>query len=185
MAVVDEIGVLDREAATKRSSRRSAAAADMTGVAIRASRRDGPQPNAATVALWNAVLDRDRRFDRYFVYGVRSTHVYCRPSCPSRRPSRVNTTFFASPEDARGDSYRACKRCNPDHVLRDERVLRMVRMTCDAFDESPDELPTLNELAKKVGTTSGRLHRVFKKLVGITPKQFGDARRMERLKAAL
>ncbi|MDA1096822.1 MAG: methylated-DNA--[protein]-cysteine S-methyltransferase, partial [Chloroflexi bacterium] len=108
-----------------------------------------------------------------------------RPSGPRRRPSRVNTTFFASPEDARADGYRACKRCNPDRVVRDETALRMVRLACDAFDQSPDEPPTLDELANRVGTTAGHLHRVFKKLVGITPRQFGDARRMERLKTGL
>ena len=135
--------------------------------------------------LWRAVLNRDARYDGAFVYAVRSTHIYCRPSCPSRRPGPEKVVFYPVPEAAEQAGYRSCRRCTPDRTLANDPRLRMVRAVCRYVDESPDDVPTMDEIAAHLHESPHRLQRVFKRVMGITPRQYADARRVERVKANL
>lgn len=133
---------------------------------------------------WVAVLSRDRRCDGRFVYAVSSTRVYCRPSCPSRRPTRNHVTFFDSVQRAEAAGYRACRRCRPQSPAgseAEERVERARRY----LDEHTDEPIRLRRLAAQVGLSPFHLQRTFTKLVGLSPKAYQDAKRMERFTASL
>src|SRR5262245_4069860 len=139
------------------------------------------EPMTSDETRWQAVLDRDPRAD--FVYGVSTTQVYCRPSCPSRRPRRDRVRFFGAPEDAERDGYRACRRCRPADAARDGRVAR-VDAAC-AVIASAEVQPSLADLAAKVHTTPDTLRRDFQRVLGVTPKQYADALRIERLRDGL
>jgi len=137
---------------------------------------------------WRAVLTRDARLDGSFVYGVTSTGVYCRPSCPSRRPNRSRVVFFGGPEGAeaaRRKGFRACRRCRPDAPPADDATLRKVALACRIIDEHPEGSPALRELGDEVGLSPHHLQRTFKRIVGVTPRQYGDERRFGRLKQQL
>ena len=134
---------------------------------------------------WQAVLARDRRFDAAFVYGVRSTGIYCRCSCPSRRPGREQVVFFPGRQAAEEEGFRACRRCRPDQKLLADRQLEMARATCRHIEESQEGTPTLAQLSRAVGASPGHLQRVFKRLLGVTPRQYADSCRQDRFKARL
>lgn len=123
---------------------------------------------------WQAVLARDRRFDGAFVYAVRSTRIYCRPSCASRRPRRTQVTFFPIPEAAEREGFRACKRCHPADAAGSDPALALVREACRSLDAG--QKPAGDRL---------KLARVFKRVLGITPRQYADARRVTRFKQEL
>ncbi len=133
---------------------------------------------------WTAVLGRDRSWDGQFVYAVRTTGVYCRPSCPSRRPRRTNVAFFATPAEAEHSGYRPCRRCRP-HASTGTPTERSVAAARDYLDGHGDGPVTLRELAREVGLSPSYLQRVFTRLTGMSPKAYGDAARRERLKARL
>jgi AraC family transcriptional regulator of adaptative response/methylated-DNA-[protein]-cysteine methyltransferase len=134
-------------------------------------------------AAWNAVLAHDRRFDGRFVYAVTSTGVFCRPSCPSRRPRPDRVQFYASPVEAQAAGYRACRRCQPlEAGLGDDRRVRIVR---EFIEQHADEPVTLARLARLVRTSPQRLQRSFRQAMGVTPKAYMTARRLERLKTSL
>jgi len=143
-------------------------------------------------ARWEAVRARDRAADGSFVYAVRSTGIYCRPSCPSRKPNREQVMFFPLPEAAEQQGFRACQRCRPRTArLRDPRIEAVARV-CREIDEriladsSTDETRlTLASLGKKVGLNAHQLERAFRSAMGITPRQYADAQRMRRLKSQL
>ena len=134
---------------------------------------------------WRAVLARDRRFDAAFVYAVRSTSIYCRSSCPSRRPRREQVVFFPGPQAAEKGGFRACRRCHPDQQLPVDRQLELVRAACRHIRENQDGTPTLAQLSCALGVSPGHLQRVFKRLLGVTPRQYADACRQDRFKARL
>src|SRR5213078_1782179 len=113
---------------------------------------------------WQAVLARDRRFDGSFVYAVRSTGIYCRPSCASRRPRRGQVTFFPIPEAAEREGYRACRRCHPTQADGGDPAIALVREACRALDAHASGTPRLDR----------RLLRAFKRILGITPRQYRD-----------
>jgi AraC family transcriptional regulator of adaptative response/methylated-DNA-[protein]-cysteine methyltransferase len=139
-----------------------------------------PDPDAA----WNAVLARDAAFDGRFVFAVSTTGVYCRPSCPARRPRREHVSFFAGPGHAETAGFRPCLRCRPASEEPPDAV-RAVRRAV-AFLETHAEAPVpLERLARAAGLSPFHLQRTFKKLVGVTPKRYADARRADRLKALL
>lgn len=141
-------------------------------------------PSVNADRAWVAVLNRDRRGDGRFVYAVSSTHVYCRPSCPSRRPTRNHVTFFDSVQRAEAAGFRACLRCRPQSVAgsqTEERVERARRY----LDEHTDEPVTLRRLAAQVGLSPFHLQRTFTNLVGLSPKAYQDAKRMKRFTASL
>src|SRR4051812_37586075 len=129
---------------------------------------------------WLAVLARDDRDD--FVYAVRTTRVYCRPSCPSRRPRPDNVAFFPRGADAEVDGYRACRRCRPDAPATDERVAR-VEAACRLFDHGDGA--RITEVAATLGVSADALRRDFGRVLGVSPKQYADAKRVDRLRAEL
>lgn len=130
---------------------------------------------------WKAVLSRDSRWDGRFVYAVSSTGIYCRPSCPSRRPRRDHVVFFDLPEVAESAGFRSCRRCRPQAVPYDPRMEK-VRQAVRFIDSRTEAPPTLAELSAHVGTSPYHLHREFKKIMSITPRQYADARRLKRFK---
>jgi len=134
---------------------------------------------------WEVVLARDSRFDGAFVFAVRSTGIYCRPSCPSRRPNRRHVVFFNLPEAAEDAGFRACRRCRPGEPISDHPAIDKVRAICRAIDEHSDGTLTLTELAARLGGSPYHLQRTFKRVMGITPRQYADARRLDRLKKNL
>jgi AraC family transcriptional regulator of adaptative response/methylated-DNA-[protein]-cysteine methyltransferase len=134
---------------------------------------------------WRIVLARDRRFDGAFVYGVRSTGVYCRPSCPSRRPRRAQVAFFPGAAAAEQAGFRPCRRCHPDGIAPDHRGADEVREACRLIDAHPDDTATLPALAARCGTTPHRLRRAFRRVLGITPRQYRDERRLHQFKTHL
>ena len=144
-----------------------------------------PFQNMDPDGLWTAVLSRDPRFDGRFVYAVRSTGVYCRPTCPSRRPRQTQAVFFAVPEEARTAGYRPCRRCHPDRLGEDGELARIAVEYIDAYIEANESLPTLSELTEAAGATASRLRRIFRKETGLSPAQYARARRMEHFKANL
>jgi AraC family transcriptional regulator of adaptative response/methylated-DNA-[protein]-cysteine methyltransferase len=134
---------------------------------------------------WEAVVRHDRRYDGRFVYAVRTTGVYCRPSCASRRPNRRNVHFFADPTSAEAEGFRACRRCRPRAVAAEDTDLRAVRLASRMLDARLDAPPTLAELGTEVGLSPWHLQRVFKRVVGVSPREWVEARRVERLKTGL
>ena len=134
---------------------------------------------------WNAVLRRDPGADGRFVYAVRSTGVYCRPSCPSRRPRREQVSFFPQPAAAELAGYRACRRCHPSNGGAANPDIALVRHACAYLDSHVDDPITLTLLGRVTGAPPARLHRAFRRLTGITPREYRDARRSDRLRSAL
>lgn len=130
---------------------------------------------------WNAVQARDASFDGVLYYGVRSTGVYCRPSCASRQPKRENVTFFVLPEAAERAGFRSCLRCRPDVVRMQDPQAEAVRCLCRLIAENADA--SLAELSAQTSLSESHLQRLFKKLLGITPRQYAEALRTNRFKA--
>src|SRR5262245_8816595 len=120
---------------------------------------------------WLAVLARDPRADGRFVYSVRTTGVYCRPSCPARTPRRENVAFHASPAAAERAGFRACKRCRPTEAPLAERRAATVASLCRLIEAS-EELPTLAALASHAGLSTYHVHRLFKAVTGLTPRAY-------------
>lgn len=131
---------------------------------------------------WQQVLSRDARADGKFVYAVRSTHIYCRPTCPSRRPRRTNVDFFAQPAAAELAGFRACKRCRPDSA---NPQVTLAEEACKFIDANLDNRTTLAQLAKHLGYSPFYLQRMFKKTLGITPQQYQASRRLSSFKSNL
>ena len=134
---------------------------------------------------WRAVLARDADADGLFVYAVRSTGIFCRPVCSSRRPRRKNVDFFAVAEAATRAGYRPCKRCRPEAAKPPDPALASVHGACRAIAEADDGIPSLADLGAAVGVSPHHLQRTFKRIMGISPRQYGEALRLERLKTAL
>jgi AraC family transcriptional regulator of adaptative response/methylated-DNA-[protein]-cysteine methyltransferase len=133
---------------------------------------------------WSAVLAKDSGFDGAFVYAVRSTGIYCRPSCPSRRPQRRQVEFFALPEAAERAGFRACRRCQPRAATPSPQVA-MVQRVCRYIEANLDGPLTLAAISAEVDLNQHHLQRTFKRITGVTPRQYADARRLERLKREL
>ena len=133
---------------------------------------------------WAAVLERDSSCDGTFYYAVRTTGIFCRPSCPARRPNREHITYFETPSAAEDAGFRPCKRCRPTSPAA-SRSEAAVRHAQRYLDEHLEERVSLRDLAREVELSPHHLHRTFKRLVGLTPKAYQDAKRMERLKSEL
>ena len=140
------------------------------------------QPKAIDAdAAWAAFSARNRAFDGTFVGAVKTTGIYCKPSCAARHPLPQNVEYFADGESARAAGYRACLRCRPDEVGRDrEAVAKAIRLI-----EADESLPVLDELAAKVGYAAHHFHRLFKRDVGVTPVAYARALRARRTEAML
>jgi AraC family transcriptional regulator, regulatory protein of adaptative response / methylated-DNA-[protein]-cysteine methyltransferase len=133
---------------------------------------------------WQAIERRDGGLDGELFFGVVTTGVYCRPSCPSRRPLRKNVRFYATAAEAERDGLRPCKRCRPLDRERD-RAAATVRELCRHIEAHPDAAPDLAELAARAGLSRFHLQRTFKAVAGVTPKEYVEACRMRQLKGSL
>lgn len=141
--------------------------------------------NLSPVRCWRAVLNRDPSADGSFVYAVRSTGIYCRPSCPSRRPRRAFTLFFPKPDSAERAGFRPCLRCHPESsVSRDPRAEKIAGL-CRLIQAQPEERFSLSALASREGLSVFQLLRAFKQVTGVTPRQYAAACRLRTLKTAL
>jgi AraC family transcriptional regulator of adaptative response/methylated-DNA-[protein]-cysteine methyltransferase len=130
---------------------------------------------------WDAFMRRDRRFDGQFVGAVKTTRIYCKPSCAARHPLRENVEFFATAAEARAAGYRSCKRCLPDEVGRDrEAVATALKMIGES-----EAMLTLDTLAASVNYAPHHFHRLFRRETGVTPSAFARALRAKRATAAL
>ena len=135
--------------------------------------------------LWEAVLARDAGADGRFVYGVRSTGVYCRPSCPSRRPRRESVAFFAGPDAAEIAGFRECRRCHPRAGARPRPGLDHVRKASAFIASHADEPITLSQLAAHVRTSPFHLQRTFTRILGISPRAYQTALRAQHFRRDL
>jgi AraC family transcriptional regulator of adaptative response/methylated-DNA-[protein]-cysteine methyltransferase len=133
---------------------------------------------------WQAVLSRDTGHDGHFVFAVSSTGVYCRPSCPSRRPRRANVTFFAQPDQAEKAGYRACLRCRPK-AIGGHGATEIAKAICRYIEQHLDEPLTLARLGSEFHQSPFHLQRTFKSVLGITPRAYADSCRMNQLKGNL
>ena len=135
---------------------------------------------------WESVLQRDPSADDRFLYGVTTTHIYCRPSCPSKRPKRDNVAFFSSAQAAELAGFRACQRCRPDREKSSNRAIERARDYIDThIVDFSDERITLELLGEESGLSPYHLQRKFKAQLGLTPAQYIRARKRERLKGEL
>jgi AraC family transcriptional regulator, regulatory protein of adaptative response / methylated-DNA-[protein]-cysteine methyltransferase len=130
---------------------------------------------------WAAVVARDPAFDGAFVYGVRTTGVYCRPSCPARLAKPHNVVFHATCEDAERAGFRACQRCRPNEASLAEQHAAAVAAACRTI-EAAEDMPTLETLAGRVGMSPFHFHRIFRSITGLTPKGYADAHRARRVR---
>jgi AraC family transcriptional regulator of adaptative response/methylated-DNA-[protein]-cysteine methyltransferase len=130
---------------------------------------------------WAAFMRRDRRWDGRVIGAVKTTGIYCKPSCPAKRPKREHVEFFASGDEARAAGYRACLRCKPDEVGRDrEAVAKAVKVI-----EQAEEPPSLAEVAEAVGYAPHHFQRIFKRDLGVSPAEYARGLRTRRAEAAL
>jgi AraC family transcriptional regulator of adaptative response/methylated-DNA-[protein]-cysteine methyltransferase len=133
---------------------------------------------------WKAVLRRDSGADGQFVFAVKTTGVYCRPSCGARRARRENVQFYRTPADAERAGFRACKRCRPDDAEFDRGHADAVAKACATIVKA-DEPPDLEALATAAGVSPSQFHRIFKSMTGLTPKAYAIAQRARRVREAL
>jgi len=134
---------------------------------------------------WAIILKRDPRFDGQIFYGVRSTGIYCRPSCPSRRPRREQVTFFSEPDTAEQAGFRPCRRCRPRLTGANAPEMELVRAVCRHISENLEGNLNLATLGQILDVSPWHLQRVFKRVTGITPKEYGEALRLGTLKEIL
>jgi AraC family transcriptional regulator of adaptative response/methylated-DNA-[protein]-cysteine methyltransferase len=132
--------------------------------------------------LWQAVVAKDARFDGQFVFAVSSTGIYCRPSCPSRRAHRERVKFFDLPEAAEQAGFRACLRCQPKRARVLDPQMDLVQRVCRYLNSSEGETLKLSELASHAGVSVFHLQRTFKRVMGISPRQYLAARRFGNFK---
>jgi AraC family transcriptional regulator of adaptative response/methylated-DNA-[protein]-cysteine methyltransferase len=139
-------------------------------------------PAAAARRFWRATMSRDPRADGTFFLAVRSTRIYCRPSCPARRPLRRNVIFFNTSQEAEQNGFRACLRCKPDQLAG---PVVLVEKAARLLAQSGDEALRFSSLAAKTGTTPGTLRRAFLQVTGLRPRELGEAFRLARFKKLL
>ncbi len=131
---------------------------------------------------WLAVQHKDRTYDGQFVTAVRSTGIYCRPSCPARIPKRENITFYQHPQEAEAAGFRPCKRCSPHTQAYEAEIAERL---CRYIESHLDDRLTLDELSAAVSLSPQHLQRVFKRVVGISPREYVEAQRLGKVKASL
>jgi AraC family transcriptional regulator of adaptative response/methylated-DNA-[protein]-cysteine methyltransferase len=131
---------------------------------------------------WKATQARDARADGAFFFAVRSTQIYCRPSCPARRPLRTNTLFFQTPKEAEREGYRPCRRCKPNEI---PEAVRVVSRAVQVLQSDLDEAVNVNALARTLGVAVDVLRRAFRQQTGLTPKELAAALRLKKFKALL
>lgn len=142
------------------------------------------QPDADDVERWQAVAARDAGADGTFVYAVQTTGIYCRPSCPSKRPKPTNVVYFSLAQAAEAAGFRPCKRCKPDAIASAPAWQRRIEAACRDI-ESAETPPNLRTLAFAAGMSPHHFHRRFREITGVTPKAYADSVRRERLRKEL
>jgi AraC family transcriptional regulator of adaptative response/methylated-DNA-[protein]-cysteine methyltransferase len=148
----------------------------------RTSQTEPNIPAGAAARYWQATLARDVRADGTFVLAVRSTRIYCRPSCPARRPLRRNVVFYRSGAEAEKQGFRACLRCRPNEV---SGAASLVERATRELARRDEDRGGLAELATKLGTTTGTLRRAFRQMTGLTPRDVAEAMRLANFKKLL
>jgi AraC family transcriptional regulator of adaptative response/methylated-DNA-[protein]-cysteine methyltransferase len=133
---------------------------------------------------WRAIVERAPEADGQFFYGVTTTGIYCRPACASRKPRRENVRFFDDQAAAEDAGYRPCKRCNPRAVGAVDPAVEAIVEACRLIDEA-EQPPSLEALAASVGLSKYHFHRLFKEIVGVTPRQYAAEKRADRVRAGL
>src|SRR5207253_10511621 len=139
---------------------------------------------ATEVDKWKAVVERDETSDGLFVFAVRSTGIYCKPSCPARHPNLEQVIFFSQPDEAERSGFRACKRCQPQEA-RSSAKAQLVQKICRYIEATLDEKLTLEILSHQAGLSPFHFQRTFKGILGISPRQYVEARRLEKVKRSL
>jgi AraC family transcriptional regulator of adaptative response/methylated-DNA-[protein]-cysteine methyltransferase len=134
---------------------------------------------------WQAILERDSHFDGIVYYGVCSTGIYCKPSCPSRKPKVGNVQLFFDPDEAERAGFRSCLRCHPKEIGRANEQVELVRAICRHIEKNIESSLTLRELGWKAGFDPTHLQKVFKHVTGVTPRQYIEARRLSAFKVEL
>src|SRR5947209_5763336 len=133
---------------------------------------------------WQLVAAHDAHADGEFVYAVSSTGIYCKPSCASRRPHRDRVVFFDTPSDAVRAGYRACRRCHPDAANAADPWIDRIRRAC-VYLANVDGHVSLAHLAARLGGSPYHFQRSFKRIVGVSPREYADACRLEKVKRGL
>lgn len=133
---------------------------------------------------WQSVVTNDATADGDFFYAVKTTGVYCQPSCKSRPPRRENVAYFDTCAQAEQAGYRPCKRCTPDRASRAERNIDRIAKACRLIEDS-ETAPPLDELAQQIGISAYHFHRLFKRITGLTPHQYATAHRNQKVRAEL
>jgi len=145
-----------------------------------------PIPSLFPGRQWQQVLERDVHADGQFFYAVKSTKIYCRPSCPSRRPAKKNVSFFPTATAAEQAGFRACKRCEPDRAIpRPDPQAAVITAATDYLTEHASERTRLADLAKATGVGRLTILRGFRRVLGVSPGEFAKAQRVARFKDAL
>src|SRR5438552_8158130 len=139
---------------------------------------------ATDVEKWKAVVGRDEAKDGLFVFAVRSTGIYCKPSCPARHPNLEQVIFFSQPDEAERSGFRACKRCQPQEA-RSSAKAQLVQKICRYIEATLDEKLTLEILSHQAGLSPFHFQRTFKGILGISPRQYVEARRLVKVKRSL
>jgi AraC family transcriptional regulator of adaptative response/methylated-DNA-[protein]-cysteine methyltransferase len=131
---------------------------------------------------WNAVATKNRELDGVFYFGVRTTGIFCRPSCSSRQPKRENVAFFITPRDAESAGFRACLRCKPLDAKATEPAAELIANAFRSLRDSEIEIATVEDLAGRLNVSSGHLQKTFKNVLGVSPKEALDMFRLENFK---
>jgi AraC family transcriptional regulator of adaptative response/methylated-DNA-[protein]-cysteine methyltransferase len=137
----------------------------------------------AAEQYWRATLARDARADGTFILGVSSTHIYCRPSCPARRPLRRNVVFFRTAPEAEQQGFRPCLRCKPND--KSTALSLVERATKELAQSTEADAQPISALARKLGSTPSALRRAFQQVTGLAPRELADALRLQRFKSLL
>lgn len=141
-----------------------------------------PIPPRVADRFWQATVKRDPGADGIFFLGVRSTGIYCRPSCPARRPLRRNVVFYRTQQEAEREGFRPCRRCRPNQI---SGSARLVQQAAELLRESTEESLRFGAIAAKLGATAGTLRRAFQRETGLKPRDLADALRLARFKKLL
>lgn len=139
-------------------------------------------PPQAAEHFWEATLHRDSRADGSFVFAVCSTHIYCRPSCPARRPLRSNTVFFRTAQDAESQGFRPCQRCRPKNP---DSATALVQQAAVLIASSNGDAVRLDSVSRQLRTSPAKLRRAFRRVTHLSPKEFQEALRLEQFKKLL
>jgi AraC family transcriptional regulator, regulatory protein of adaptative response / methylated-DNA-[protein]-cysteine methyltransferase len=153
-------------------------------IPTRGNRKNATIHYAGDAERWQAIVQRDPGAAGAFVYAVRTTGIYCRPTCASRQPNRRNVLFFANSAAAERAGFRACRRCHPRQLTVLSRAADLVKEACE-WIERAEQRPRLSDLAAAVGVSPFHLHRLFKRILGVTPKEYSTSHRAAGLKTSL